>query len=239
MSKEVFVGNGFYIDPSKKYSDDFYDSYQRAFVPNKKNKYVYSFIKRLFDIFVSFFLLVFFAIPFLIIGIIVKCDTKSSAIFKGRRVGKDGKVFNCWKFRSMRSDAPKEEATSLFKDASNYITKSGRVLRKTSIDELPQLINVLTGKMSIIGYRPLITTEVNCNEMRNALGVFRMKPGISGFAQVKGRDDVYYKNKAILDSYYVDNASLWMDIKIIIESVFVVVSRRGNKDNDNEGEKTT
>ena len=121
-------------------------------------------------------------------------------------------------------------ATANLTDANEKITKTGKFLRLTSIDELPQLWCVFIGTMSFIGYRPLVLTEEKCNEMRKRLGVFAMRPGISGYSQVRGRDDVYYKNKAIMDAYYVKNASLAFDLKLIAQTVSVVLKRDGNSD---------
>ena len=228
------------IDPSYKYSDDFYDEYINKFQINTRKRYLYNLVKRLFDIISSFLALILLIVPFIIISIAIKIDSKGPVIFKNRRVGKNGKIFNCLKFRSMRISAPSEVATSIG-GVECYITKVGRFLRKTSLDELPQLFNVLIGEMSIIGYRPLVTTEEKCNNMRDKLGVFKMKPGISGFAQIHGRDDVYYKNKALLDAYYVKNASIRMDFSILFYSVKVVLKKEGNNDKtkDNENEKVT
>jgi len=106
------------------------------------------------------------------------------------------------------------------------------------LDELPQLWCVFVGTMSVIGYRPLVLTEVKCNEMRRQLGVFEALPGISGYAQVEGRDDVYYKNKAILDAMYVKNASIWLDIKIFVKTFVVVLKKKGNRDNNCQSETT-
>ena len=128
--------------------------------------------------------------------------------------------------------SPKDCATSLLENPEQYQTRVGRILRKTSLDELPQLWCVLIGTMSFIGYRPLVLTEEKCNEMRRRLNVFSVRPGISGYAQVLGRDDVYYRNKAILDAEYVKKASLWMDIKLMLQTVAVVFKREGNRDNN-------
>lgn len=224
------------IDYAFQYSDKFYDLYVQNFEPGKKKKYFYRAIKRLFDIFVSFILILLLLIPFAIIAIVIKCDSKGPVIFKNRRVGYKGKVFNCLKFRSMATEAPSEVATSLG-GTDAYITKVGKFLRKTSLDELPQLFNVFAGQMSLVGYRPLVTTEEKCNEMRKQLDVFKMRPGITGYSQVKGRDDVYYKNKAILDSYYVKNASLWFDFKIMLATVNVVSLGKSNWDGKKENEQ--
>ena len=219
------------FDHTRKHSDLYYEQYIESFVPNEKSRLGYRFFKRFFDIVFSLFLLIALSPVLLIIAIIVKCDSKGCVIFKQKRMGKNGKPFYCYKFRSMKIDAPRECATSRLKNPEQYQTRVGRILRKTSLDELPQLWCVLIGTMSFIGYRPLVLTEEKCNEMRRKLNVFSFRPGISGYAQVLGRDDVHYKNKAILDAEYVKNASLWLDLKLMIQTVTVVLKRDGNNDN--------
>lgn len=219
------------FDHTIKHSDTYYEQYIENFVPNKKKRVLYHFVKRSFDIVVSLLMLVVLSPIMLIIAIAIKCDSKGSAIFKQKRMGKNGKTFYCYKFRSMRTDAPSDCATSRLEDPEQYHTRLGRILRKTSLDELPQLWCVLVGSMSIIGYRPLVLTEEKCNEMRSRLNVFSVRPGVSGYAQVHGRDDVYYKNKAILDAEYVKKASLWLDLKLMFQTVAVVLKRDGNRDN--------
>jgi len=113
-----------------------------------------------------------------------------------------------------------------------YCTRVGRFLRKTSLDELPQLVNILIGDMSLIGYRPLVPAETDCNKLRGRLGVFSARPGISGLAQICGRDDVTPKNKAYLDAYAVSKASILFDLALALQTVRVVVTRKGNRDND-------
>ena len=218
------------FDYTKQHSDEFYEEYAANFEQNKRKRLFFRFVKRSFDIFASALMLIILSPLMLIIAILVKCTSKGPIIFKQKRVGRRGKSFNCYKFRSMRVDAPSECATSVLKDPKQYLTKVGRVLRKLSLDELPQLWCVLIGSMSFIGYRPLILTEEKCNNMRNRLGVFDLRPGISGYAQVHGRDDVYYKNKAILDAYYVKNATLRMDFKLIFQTIWVVLKKDGNDD---------
>ena len=210
-----------------KYADEYYDEYIINFKKNNKKRLVFCFLKRLGDILVSSLALLFLIPVFIIISIAIKVDSKGPIIFKQKRVGKNGELFNCLKFRSMRIDAPRNAPTSLLENPEQYYTKLGRILRKTSLDELPQLWCVFIGKMSIIGYRPLVPNEVKANEMRDSLGVFSMRPGISGLAQVRGRDDVYYKNKAILDAEYVKKATIWLDIKLIFETVLVVLKHKG------------
>lgn len=228
IEEQYVAGEPF--DHTIEHSDTFYEQYIENFVPNKKKRLFYRFVKRSFDIVVSLLMLIVLSPIMLIIAIAIKCDSKGSVIFKQKRMGRNGKTFYCYKFRSMRTDAPSDCATSRLENPEQYQTRLGRILRKTSLDELPQLWCVLVGSMSIIGYRPLVLTETNCNEMRRRLNVFTVRPGISGYAQVHGRDDVYYKNKAILDAEYVKKASLWLDLKLIFQTIGVVLKREGNQD---------
>lgn len=221
-------GSKFKFDVTQKYSDEYYDEYIAAFEPNRKKRYFYFFFKRLFDIVFSLLAIILLSPLFALIAIAIKCDSKGPVLFRQERVGKKGKAFRCLKFRSMKITAPKDTATSILDHPEIYMTRVGKFLRKYSLDELPQLFCCLSGKMSIIGYRPLILSEAHCNDMRAELGVFAMKPGISGYAQVHGRDDVYYKNKAIMDAYYVKHASLWMDIKLFFRTLVAVLRREGN-----------
>lgn len=219
------------FDHRVRYSDEYYERYIEAFEQNKRKRYLYRFVKRAFDIIASAILLILALPAFAVIAIAIKCDSEGPIFFRQLRVGRRGKPFYCYKFRSMCIEAPHDCASYLLKDARSYYTKVGKFLRKTSLDELPQLWCVLIGKMSFIGYRPLILNEEDCNDMRARLGVFAMRPGISGYAQVNGRDDLDYKNKAILDAIYVKNASLWFDIKLCFKTVAVVLNRKGNDAN--------
>lgn len=216
------------FDSKEKYPDDFYDSYIKTFEQNTKKRYFYRFVKRSFDFAVALLGLLILSPVMLFIAIAIKCDSKGPVIFKQERMGRNGKVFFCYKFRSMRIDAPHDCATSRFEHPEQYYTKVGRFLRRLSLDEIPQLVCCLVGTMSVIGYRPLCLTEKNCNQMRMELGVFEMRPGISGYAQVHGRDNVYYKNKAIMDAEYVKKASLSLDLKLMFQTVRVVLTRKGN-----------
>lgn len=216
------------FDHTVKHSDSYYESYIENFVPCGKRRTVFRFFKRTIDIFLSFVSLILLMPFFIIIAIAIKCDSKGPIIFKQKRVGRNSKVFNCYKFRTMKIEAPHDTATSQLENPEAWVTRVGTFLRRFSLDELPQLWCVLIGTMSIIGYRPLVLSEENCNELRRRLNVFSMRPGISGYAQVMGRDDVYYKNKAILDAHYVKNASLLFDIKIILHTFLVVLKREGN-----------
>ena len=226
IEEEYSVGEPF--NYKVEHSDLYYEQYIQSFKPNTKKRLFYRCVKRIFDIFASLIMLILASPLMLIVAIAIKCDSKGPIIFKQKRMGRYGKTFNCYKFRSMRIDAPHDCATSRLENPKQYQTKVGKIIRKLSLDELPQLWCVLIGTMSFIGYRPLVLTEEKCNKMRERLGVFSFRPGISGYAQVHGRDDVYYKNKAILDAEYVKKASLWLDLKLIFLTVWVVLKREGN-----------
>ncbi len=229
-SKDIAcIIEGVVFDYKKVYDNEFYDNYVNSFKKNTRKRYFYKFIKRCFDFFVSLISIIILMPLYIGLSIAIKIDSKGPVFFKQVRIGKNNKPFKMYKFRSMRNDAPHEEMTSQFSNAEDYYTKVGKVLRKLSLDELPQLFNVLTNKMSLIGYRPLIVKEEKCNNLREKLGVFEFKPGISGYAQVVGRDDVYYKNKALMDAEYVKKASLWFDIKIMFQTVKVVFTKKGNR----------
>jgi len=215
------------FDYRVEYPAEYYEAYISSFEESKKKKLVYRFVKRSFDIVASLLGLIIALPIFLVIAIAIKIDSRGPVIFKQKRMGKDEKVFNCLKFRSMKIETPHDCPTADLKNPELHYTKVGKLIRKLSLDELPQLWCVFVGKMSFIGYRPLVLSE-ECNEMRARLGVFKMRPGISGYAQVHGRDDLYYKNKAILDAIYVKNASLWFDIKLFFKTVWVVLKREGN-----------
>lgn len=219
-----------------KHSDEYYEAYIQSFEPNLKKKFFYRFVKRGFDIVFSILLSILLALPMLIIGIAVKIDSKGPAIFKQKRMGKNGKTFTLYKFRSMTLDTPHDCATSRLGPADHYLTRVGKFLRRFSLDELPQLWCILIGTMSFIGYRPVVLTEKHCNEMRQKLNVFVAKPGVSGYAQVNGRDDVYYKDKVIMDAEYVKKANLWFDLKLIFQTIFVVISGRGNDSHKSDKE---
>ena len=220
------------FDYNYKYSDEEYERYIADFKQNPRKKLLFRFIKRSFDFFTSLFMLILLSPLFLLLAIIIKIDDPHGPVFfKQKRMGRNGKVFNCYKFRSMKTTAPKDMATSVMGDPTQHYTRVGKIMRKLSIDELPQLWCTMIGTMSLIGPRPLVLSEENCNNMRLELGALRMRPGITGYAQVHGRDDVYYKNKALLDAEYCNRASLWFDVKIFFGSIFVVLKRDGNHDN--------
>lgn len=183
-------------------------------------------MKRIFDFTASLLLIVLLLPVFLLIGIIVLIDSGFPVIFKQYRVGKDNKLFYIYKFRTMKKNT-RNAATADLCEADECITKSGRILRKTSLDELPQLFNVLMGQMSFVGPRPLIPEEKEIRKLREEYGVYSVRPGITGWAQVNGRDDLNIKEKALFDKEYVEKQSIWFDIKIMFLTVAVVLKREG------------
>lgn len=196
----------------------------------KTSQKIYLFFKGIVDWLIAFFVLVILFPFWIILAIIIKMDSKGPAIFKHSRIGKKRKLFKCWKFRSMVINAPKHIASENFDNADTYITKVGQFIRKTSLDEFAQLFNILSGKMSLIGYRPLIKKETEIDELRSKYGVYQIKPGITGWAQVNGRDLVSEKQKALYDRYYLEHVSLWLDIKIFFMTIVKIIKRADIKE---------
>lgn len=186
------------------------------------------FIKRAFDITVALvLLLILIAIPVMIVvPILIRLTSKGPAVFKQERVGKDGKVFKIYKFRTMRIPEDSLDAEGNPLPPKKRITKVGAFLRKTSLDELMQLFNILNGTMSIVGPRPTLPYQVErYNETQKRR--HEMRPGITGWAQVNGRNDLTWTEKIEYDVEYIDKFSLWMDIKILFKTVAVVFKREG------------
>ena len=198
----------------------------------QNHKRLYEFVKRVFDFLVALVALVILALPMLVIGICIKKDSTGPALLKQKRVGRYGKEFTLYKFRTMYMDAPQDLATSRLRameDPDQYITPLGKKLRKTSLDELPQLVNILKGDMSLVGYRPVCTTELKLNKLREEYGVFAHRPGMTGLAQVRGRDDIYYKDKALIDAEYERTRSFKVDIRCLLDTIPTVTSGKGVK----------
>ena len=181
-------------------------------------------MKRIFDFTVSLLLLIILSPVFLIVSVLILFDAGSPVIFKQYRVGKDNKLFYVYKFRTMKNNT-RNTSTDDLEEAESCITKSGRILRKTSLDELPQLFNILIGNMSFVGPRPLIPEEKEIRKLRAEYGVFSVKPGMTGLAQVNGRDMLSIEEKALFDKEYVEKQSFWFDIKIMFKTVIVVLRR--------------
>lgn len=162
----------------------------------------------------------------IIVAIIIKLDSKGPVLFKQYRVGKNKKVFKIYKFRSMRVDAPKDSATRLLEHPEAYITRWGKFIRKTSIDELPQLFNIFIGQMSVIGPRPVVLTEYDLIEERDKYNVYSIRPGLSGLAQISGRDELGVEEKAKIDGEYVKKMNIFLDIKILFKTVINVFTSK-------------
>lgn len=189
------------------------------------------FIKRLIDIVLSFIGILFLAIPMLIIAIIIKVDDPGPALFKQKRVGKksNGEVtyFQLAKFRSMKMSTPHDMPTHMLENPQQYITKIGGFLRKTSLDELPQIFNIFSGKMSIIGPRPALWNQYDLIEERDKYGANDVTPGLTGWAQINGRDTVEIPDKARYDGEYANNIGFMMDWKCFWGTIKVVLKRDG------------
>ena len=177
--------------------------------------------------FLALVLLILLSPIFIVIALWIKLDSKGPVFFKQQRIGQNLRRFEVYKFRSMRQDTPNNVPTHQMVQANTYITRSGRFLRKTSLDELPQLINILKGEMSFIGPRPALYNQDDLVELRKAYKVESLKPGITGWAQIHGRDELELDVKAKLDGYYVGRASLGMDLSIIVKTVFAVLGKKG------------
>lgn len=215
--------------PSHVYSESLYQAVI-ASVPEgvPAPKRAFRFVKRTFDLLAAGIALLFLFLPMLVIALAIWIDDpRGGVFFVQERMGLHGRPFGCVKFRTMKSDAPHDLSTAELSDPRRYLTRVGPFLRRFSLDELPQFWNVLKGDMSLIGPRPLVTREA-CNDLRLRLGVYAVRPGLSGLAQVRGRDDVYYRNKALMDAVYVKNASLFLDVRLIGKTVRCVLLREGN-----------
>ena len=190
----------------------------------KFSQKIYRGVKAVVDFLIALVALIVLSPLFLITAIAIKIDSKGPVFFVQKRIGKGGKEFNCIKFRSMAVEADPNVASCDYAEAKSYITKVGKVIRKLSIDELPQLFCMLTFKMSLIGYRPLLGCEKEMDEERKQYNVYQIRPGISGWAQVNGRDVLALqpKKKAGFDAYYVRHFSLWLDIKIFFMTIVKV-----------------
>ncbi|MFA6538653.1 MAG: sugar transferase [Negativicutes bacterium] len=182
--------------------------------------------KRLFDTVVSFFSLLLFFIPMLIIYLLIISESNGASFFIQKRVGKGNIEFNMYKFRSMVVGTP-NVATDKLLDSNNYVTRIGKIIRKYSLDELPQLWNIFKGDMSIVGPRPALYNQYDLRDTRNKLGISILKPGLTGWAQINGRDDISLDKKIELDYYYLRNQSLWFDFKIIVLTFLTVFSGTG------------
>jgi O-antigen biosynthesis protein WbqP len=190
---------------------------------------MYKITKRFIDIIGSFIGLVLTFPILLIVAILIYVDDPGPVIFKQQRVGYDNKEFIIYKFRSMKIDTP-NVATHLFNDGDKYITKIGKFIRKTSLDELPQLFNIMKGNMTIVGPRPALFNQTDLIGLRTDLGIHLVKPGVTGLAQISGRDELSIKEKVQKDYEYLTTKNFVLDIKIIFITLVKVLNSEGVKD---------
>jgi O-antigen biosynthesis protein WbqP len=183
-------------------------------------------LKRLTDVIIST-IVVIVSLPFLlIIAAAIKLDSKGPVVFKQNRIGIDGELFEIYKFRTMFAGTPDLPTDQMLKLASP-VTRVGHLLRKTSLDEVPQLFNVLKGEMSLVGPRPALYNQTELTHKRRDAGVLRFYPGITGWAQINGRDELPDDDKVRADKWYCDNWSWWLDITIMARTFGAIVSKRG------------
>lgn len=185
-------------------------------------------MKRLIDIVASIILIILLSPVLLIITILLKCSEGGTVLFKQKRVGLNNELFTIYKFRTLQENIGDMATEDI--DVEHQVLKIGKILRVTSLDELPQLFNILNGTMSFVGPRPLIPAEKEIRELREQYGVYSVRPGMTGLAQINGRDNLDYKEKALLDREYVENQSLAYDFKIVFKTFSKVLKRDDIKD---------
>lgn len=184
-------------------------------------------LKRGIDFMLSLIGLIVLSPLFLVIALIIKGTSTGPVFFKQKRVGKDKEYFNILKFRTMRTDTPKDCPTHLLSNPDQYITPIGKFLRKTSLDELPQIINILKGDMAVIGPRPALWNQYDLIEERDKYKANDIKPGLTGWAQINGRDELEIDVKAQLDGYYVEHISFLFDCKCFFGTITSVLKSDG------------
>ncbi|MDC0965265.1 sugar transferase [Candidatus Thioglobus sp.] len=181
---------------------------------------------RIFNLFLAIFLVLLLLVPFIIITILVRLTSKGTALYWSNRVGKNNRIFKMPKFRSMLIDTP-AVATHLLDDPDAYLSPIGGFLRRSSLDELPQLFSVLKGDMSFVGPRPALFNQEDLIALRKEKGVDKLLPGITGWAQVNGRDELSIPDKVALDAEYLNRQSFWFDVKILWMTFLKVMKRDG------------
>ena len=185
------------------------------------------FLKRLIDIMISLIGILVLALPMLILAIVIKLDTPGPVLFRQKRVGLRKKHFNILKYRTMRIDTPKDTPTHMLENPEQWITKTGKFLRKTSLDELPQIFNIFVGHMSIIGPRPALWNQFDLIEERDKYGANDVRPGLTGWAQINGRDELEIPVKAKLDGEYIEKMSFFFDCKCFFGTITSVLKSDG------------
>lgn len=188
---------------------------------------MYLHVKRVLDFILSLFALIVLSPAMLVIALIVKLTSPGPVLFKQKRVGIHKRHFKILKYRTMRTDAPKDQPTHLLNNAKGYITPVGAFLRKSSLDELPQLINIIKGEMAIVGPRPALWNQYDLIAERDKYGANDVLPGLTGLAQVDGRDELPIPEKAERDGYYANHISFGMDAKLILRTFLSVIRSEG------------
>jgi len=191
-----------------------------------RNSPISAFFKRLFDLCLGALLFILLLIPMILIAVAIKLTSKGPAIHWSKRVGKHNKIFPMPKFRSMKIDTP-QVATHLVEDPKSFLTPIGHFLRKSSLDELPQLYSVMKGDMSFVGPRPALFNQEDLVELRTKKHIEQLRPGITGWAQINGRDELPIHIKVDLDYFYLTNQSLTLDLKIMAKTFFRVSKPAG------------
>ena len=195
--------------------------------------------KRLLDIILSLCGIIALSIPMVIIAVIIKIDSKGPVFFKQKRVGLNKEYFEIIKFRTLLTETPKDVPTHELSNSKKWITKVGKILRRKSLDELPQLFNILKGEMSIIGPRPALWNQFDLIEERDKYGANNVRPGLTGLAQISGRDELEIPVKAKLDGEYVEKISLFFDIKCFIKTIGSVIRSDGFVEGKAAGENVS
>lgn len=205
---------------------------------------MYRLFKNVVDRILAFLALVLLSPVFLLLIIAIKLDSKGPVFYRQKRVGIHKTHFQIWKFRTMRIDAPKDTPTHLLKNPEEYITRVGRFLRRTSLDELPQVLNILMGEMAIVGPRPALWNQYDLIEERDKYGANDVLPGLTGWAQINGRDELEIPVKAALDGEYVKRMGLLMDLRCffgtfikVLRADGVVEGGTGSRDQASEDRK--
>lgn len=188
---------------------------------------MYQLMKRIIDLTFSLIALFFLWPVYGVIALLIKIDSKGPVFFKQRRIGKEKREFMIYKFRTMRSDTPKDTPTHLLNNPDSHITGTGKFLRKTSLDEIPQIFNIIKGEMSIIGPRPALWNQDDLVAERDKYGANDLVPGLTGWAQINGRDELPIPVKAKLDGEYVKRISFLFDCKCFLGTIFSVLMRDG------------
>ena len=198
---------------------------------------MYPFIKRGADVVLSLLALICLSPVYLLVALAVKLTSPGPVLFRQKRVGRGGRLFTIYKFRTMRTDTPRDTATHLLQDPSRYITRVGAFLRRSSLDELPQFFNVLKGDMSIVGPRPALYNQDDLIAAREKAGVDAVRPGITGLAQISGRDELPIPVKVRYDREYVENLSLKMDARCFFGTIWSVLRAEGVREGGTGGKK--